>query len=172
MVDLSWNQSEDEVVGNSRDFINSEDIPEGTYVIKFGGLRESTKLTGKGIPYYWLDCEIVSDGPYKTQHLDQIICGPPDPNAHNYEDWMKFHNVSRGKVNRWVKAMGISAISNMSELEGNVLQVEWRMDKKGMYKEFGHIQNPPPKSEFKQAAPQAAPQPVEPAPARTSADQW
>ena len=165
-VDLAWNQSEDEVTANGKDFVNSDDIPEGTYVIKFGGLRESTKLSGKGIPYYWLDCVIVSDGPYKGQSLDRQIAGPPDPNHHNYEGWAKWHNACRGKVNRWVKALGIPAISNLAELEGEALQVEWR--EKDGYMDFGHIQKPPPKSDFKPAPPRAA----EPAPERTAADQW
>jgi hypothetical protein len=62
--------------------------------------------------------------------------------------------------------MGIPAISQMSELNGEVLQVEWRS--KNGYKEFGHIQKPPPKSDFKPAQPKAE----EPAPERTAADQW
>ena len=166
-TDLDWNQSEDEVASNGKDFVNSNDIPDGEYVIKFGKLKESPKPSQRtGVPYYWLECMIVSEGPYKGQFLDQQICGPPDPNAYNYEDWAKWHNASRGNVNRWVKAMGIPPISRMSELEGEVLQVEWR--EKNGYKGFGHIQKPPPKSDFKPAPPKAQ----EPAPERTAADRW
>jgi len=165
-TDLDWNQSEDEVAANGKDFVNAQDIPAGTYVIKFGGLKKSPKDSNSGIPYYWLECAIVSDGPYKGQNLDRQIAGPPDPNHHNYEGWAKWHNACRGKVNRWVKALGIPAISNLAELEGEALQVEWR--EKDGYMDFGHIQKPPPKSDFKPAPPKAA----EPAPERTAADQW
>ena len=168
MTDIDWNQSEDEVMSDGKDFVNAQDIPEDTYVIKFGELRHAPKTTTKGIPYFWLECQIVSPGPYQGENLDQIIFGPPDTQSHLYEDWAKCHNVSRGKVNRWVKALNLPPISRMSELEGHALQVEWKFGRKGDYKEFAHIQKPPPKTDFKPAPPKAE----TPAPERTAADQW
>ena len=149
-VNLEWNQSEDEVqaVGSFKD---GNQMPVGEYNFIVGKsypiMDNNTgfqRTSSDGIPMYKLDIR-VSDGDFQNYDCGQLIWAQPDANHPAYgQKWAQQHDISRGMINRIVKAVGLPAIQTLADLEGAEFRAEWKDSKNPKYKRFGYMQGKVP----------------------------
>ena len=151
-VNLSWDQSEQEVAdAGGGSFKDGNTIPADEYNFRIGKTfpimdRDTgmQRLSNDGIPMYKLQF-FVNGGEYDGYDCGQMVWAQPDPDHPAFgAKWQQMHDISRGMINRIVKAVGLPAIGSLQELEGAEFRADWKASNNPKYMKFGYMQAPVP----------------------------